>query len=295
MQRDRLNGVLPSPHDERDRRFYTVSDMATGAINFPRKYAVSWLPDIKDQLQTNSCTAFALSYIFQCIYKKVVGEDISFSTGYLYGNRRATEYDGQGQIMRDAIKGACKYGDVFSAYWDNNLEVPEAIDLFEKNFDFLNNASKKCVKSYIRIYDVDEAKAHMYKYDLPLFVNTRMNKVNPLIKSNGLHALICTEYTWDKFFICQNSWGENDCPHPKLRFEDFEEIWGVVPMEETKFKDVADDRWSAGAIQTAANDGIVAGYPDGTFAPTKPLTREEMAAIWARIKIYCETHYEKNL
>ena len=83
MQRDRLNGVLPSPHDERDRRFYTVSDMATGAINFPRKYAVSWLPDIKDQLQTNSCTAFALSYIFQCIYKKVVEEGISVSTGYL--------------------------------------------------------------------------------------------------------------------------------------------------------------------------------------------------------------------
>lgn len=294
IQYEKPSGVLPSPPDKRDRRFYTVSDMVTGSVNFPRKYAVSWLPDIKDQLQTNSCTAFALSYIFQCIYKKVFGESISFSTGYLYGNRRATEYDGQGQIMRDAIKAASKYGDVFAAYWDNNLEVPDAINAFEQNFNLLNQSSKKCIKSYIRLYDMDEARAHMYKYDLPLFVNTRMNKINPLIKSNGLHAIICTEYTWDKFFICQNSWGKNNCPHPKLRFDDFEEIWGVVPMEEIKFKDVTSERWSAGAIQNAVNDGIIAGFPDGTYAPDKSLTREQIAVIWERIKLYCETHYEKK-
>lgn len=50
------------------------------------------------------------------------------------------------------------------------------------------------------------------------------------------------------------------------------------------FKDVDPSRWSAGAIETASADGIVIGYPDQTFRPEQPLSREEMAVIWERIK-----------
>ena len=295
MNKNGMNGAFPSPEDRRDFRISRCMDMPTGGAVLPRSYRVSWLPEIKDQQQTNSCTAFALSYIFECIWHRITKNYFQFSTGYLYGNRRETWYKETGEIMRDAIKGAHKHGDVFSAVWDNNLEVPDAINAFESAYNFASGNSKKLIKGYVRIYDIDEAKAFLYKYDIPLFINTTMRNVNPLIKSDGYHAMICTEYTWDKFFICQNSWGDKDCPHPKMRFDDLVEIWGIIPMEEIKFTDVNEERWSAGAIQTAANDGIVAGYPDGSFAPEKSLTREEMAVIWERMKAYIAEHYEKNL
>ena len=289
-----IGGALPSPEDRRDFRLSRCMDMPTGGAVLPRSYRVSWLPEIKDQGHVNSCTAFALSYIFECIRHKQTKGASRFSTGFLYGNRRETWYKDAGQIMRDAVKGAHKYGDVPASVWDNNLEVPEAINAFESAYNAVSAAARKLIKGYVRIYDADEARAFLCRYDVPLFVNTTMRKVNPMIRSDGYHALILTEYTWDKFYICRNSWGDKNCPSPKLRFDDFVEIWGIIPMEEIKFTDVNEERWSAGAIKTAANDGIVAGYPDGSFAPEKSLTREEMAVIWERMKAYIAEHYEKN-
>ena len=288
-------GAIQSPKDDSDKPFYMISDMATGASNIPKEYSVSWVPDIKNQERTNSCTAFALSYIIECIHHKITGERLNFSTGYLYGNRRHTAYTDVGEIMRDAIKGAQKDGDVFSELWDNNKEVPEAISEFEKDYEYLKNIACKYIKGYVRLRDIEEAKAHIVKYDLPLFISARMKNINPLTGSDGLHAMICTGYTWDKFFLCQNSWGKDNCPHPKMKFDNFEEVWGVIPMTSEKFTDVENNRWSCAAIEAAVEDGIVAGYPDGTYMPEKPLTREEMAVIWARIKAYCATHFEKNL
>jgi len=49
------------------------------------------------------------------------------------------------------------------------------------------------------------------------------------------------------------------------------------------FADVSPDRWSAKDIDRLANAGIMSGYPDGTFAPERPVTREELAAVVSRL------------
>lgn len=291
-------GCLPSPPDSRDYRLSAFMDMPSGSGSddtFPKSYKVPWLPNIKNQGKINSCTAFALSYIFECINRKMCGQADVFSTGYLYGNRRETTYTGEGQIMRDSVKGAYKHGDVKATVWDNNLEVPEAIETFEKEYEKLHLCSRRLIKGYVRIREEEEAKAFMYRYGIPLYVNTRTKYVNPLSGGNGLHAMVATEYSFDHIFKCQNSWGDRNCPHPEIEFENFNEVWGIVPMEEVKFTDVEETRWSAEAIKTAATDGIVAGYPDGSFKPAQNLTREEVAVMWERMKRYCEERYAKKL
>lgn len=50
------------------------------------------------------------------------------------------------------------------------------------------------------------------------------------------------------------------------------------------FKDVPKDAWYAKVVDTAAKDGVVAGFPDGTFKPNEPLTRAQYAAIYAKQK-----------
>lgn len=49
------------------------------------------------------------------------------------------------------------------------------------------------------------------------------------------------------------------------------------------FKDVDPERWSYADIVRCVDAGIISGYPDGTFKPNNPVTREEMAAIASRI------------
>ncbi len=49
------------------------------------------------------------------------------------------------------------------------------------------------------------------------------------------------------------------------------------------FSDVSPSRWSAGNIERAVAEGWVKGYPDGTFKPTNPVTRSEMAVMVVRL------------
>ncbi len=48
---------------------------------------------------------------------------------------------------------------------------------------------------------------------------------------------------------------------------------------EAPFSDVGKETWYTDAVTWAASEGIVTGYPDGSFHPEKQITREQFAAI----------------
>lgn len=51
---------------------------------------------------------------------------------------------------------------------------------------------------------------------------------------------------------------------------------------DTKFPDVKADHWAAGYINVAVDQGLLKGYPDGTFKPNNNVTYAEMLAIEVR-------------
>lgn len=50
----------------------------------------------------------------------------------------------------------------------------------------------------------------------------------------------------------------------------------------TKFKDVASNSFASGYIASATDKGIITGYKDGTFRPSEPITRGQMALLLQR-------------
>ncbi|NER31776.1 MAG: S-layer homology domain-containing protein, partial [Symploca sp. SIO1C4] len=55
------------------------------------------------------------------------------------------------------------------------------------------------------------------------------------------------------------------------------------------YPDVDATRWSAAKIQWARENNIVSGYEDGTFKPTKPVTRAELMAVQRRAAEFAQT------
>ena len=53
----------------------------------------------------------------------------------------------------------------------------------------------------------------------------------------------------------------------------------VTTKVSEKFSDCVEDSWYAPAVVWAAENNIVGGYADGTFAPNKAITRQEMAKV----------------
>ena len=48
------------------------------------------------------------------------------------------------------------------------------------------------------------------------------------------------------------------------------------------FSDVSREAWYADAVSWAAEQGVVTGYPDGTFLPNAPITRQELVSLMYR-------------
>lgn len=55
---------------------------------------------------------------------------------------------------------------------------------------------------------------------------------------------------------------------------------------ENVFTDVADSAWYTDAVKWASESGVVKGYGNGTFAPDKAVTRQELAAMFYRFRAY---------
>ena len=53
----------------------------------------------------------------------------------------------------------------------------------------------------------------------------------------------------------------------------------MIEVMEMKFQDVEETRWSYKAIDYVTDKGYMGGFPDGTFKPSEPLTREQMAQV----------------
>jgi hypothetical protein len=61
-------------------------------------------------------------------------------------------------------------------------------------------------------------------------------------------------------------------------------VTGLAPAAAPAFSDAAlIPPWAAAAVGAAAQAGLLAGYPDGTFRPLQPLTRAEAAALVLRL------------
>ncbi|HOB81827.1 MAG TPA: S-layer homology domain-containing protein, partial [Peptococcaceae bacterium] len=60
-------------------------------------------------------------------------------------------------------------------------------------------------------------------------------------------------------------------------------VFGYQEVGAFSFNDVASTDWFAGEIAKAAAVGYIGGYPDGSVKPNNPITRQEVAAVLARI------------
>ena len=64
-------------------------------------------------------------------------------------------------------------------------------------------------------------------------------------------------------------------------------LYNIAGRPEVKsnksFSDVAKVDWFYPAVMWAAENGIVEGYPDGTFNPNAPVSREQMVTIFWRV------------
>ena len=109
-------------------------------------------------------------------------------------------------------------------------------------------------------------------------------KVSKFWYGEGYHAMALYGWKNGDTAIMQNSWGEDsNAKIVELDFDDIKEFWLINPFSLMNFTDVPETHWAYGDITKAVEREIMLGYPDGSFRPSKDLTRAEAAAIIYRM------------
>lgn len=230
----KFKGVKPSEPDERD---FIASDVPV-QITFPKEY-ISAVTDVFNQGSIGSCvahscaTALAQSEEVQAKYHNI------FSRGYIYGNRRDTDYQGEGMYIREALKNLNHCGDVLYNDFPYNFVYPRVKNLIKKDSTALSEkAAEHKVLEYSRCYTDSQIKnAIMTKgcvvICVPVYDNfgRDLHKPEEGKKASGYHAMVIVGWTKDGKWVVQNSWGDSWGYGGKLLMDKdypIEELWGLT-------------------------------------------------------------------
>jgi C1A family cysteine protease len=244
MSEEFVCGALFSKPDVRDYKAKAKSH------EIPDEFELD-MPKIKNQGAVGSCVAHALSTIVEYFNEKETGSYEEMSTGYIYGNRRLSVYEGEGMYMRDAVCTVTKYGDVPNSYFPVNVEVPYAIEKFEKEFDNIHTVGYHFkFAEYFRLKDELAIKAcimengpvvlSMYWYDDIRVINGVMFTRCVKTRNTGGHCMVI--YGWNEIgWKVQNSWGRGfgDDGNVVIPYDvQLQEVWGIKDAESTGNLDI---------------------------------------------------------
>ena len=203
-------GAIFSPIDVRD---YKPAEVAR-AMEYPTAFSVE-LGKVKNQGAVSSCVAHSLSEVLEYSWRD---KNIDMSVGFIYGNRKTSDYKEEGMIVRDALKALNQYGDVENSKFDYNKEVPKVIELFEEKYPELKDGALPFkIEKYYRCNTPEEMKTALM-VDGPLvfamkwFSDIKVGK-DGIMKSTwdpnlngGGHCMVI--YGWNENgWLIRNSWG----------------------------------------------------------------------------------------
>jgi len=199
------------------REFKAITNKAAQVVDIPDEFELT-MPPVKSQGQVGSCVAHSISLAIEYYNKLQEETDITFSTGYIYGNRRNQRgHNGSGMYVDAALSAVVKWGDVAKDKFSENIEVPEAITLFEERaFDLAPEAYPNRFTEYFALKSDEQIKLNLMQngpvvFSIPWYKDYAVEAKTYILKhtnnaTSGGHCMVI--YGWNKDgWKFQNSWG----------------------------------------------------------------------------------------
>lgn len=254
------------------------------------------------------CNAFAVSMARYIYELNDSGNTKLFSPAYIYANRGASDYKGEGMITRQSLScltknGVCYLGS-FSALGLYNV-LSQEYNSKKKELD--KEAYPYRITSYYALYNDNEIKqaiitsgcvvAAYNVYDNWYRTGSDGKVGNNYGKNYGGHCILIVGWTKNNEWIILNSWGrtwgDGGLGYVPMSTQK-NEAWCLVDnVQEVFFNSLKDceDHWAKTTIDKAVQQGIIKGYEDGTFRPDSAIMRAEACAIIAKIRGYKEGEF----
>ena len=241
--------------------------------------------DIKDEngkviSNIGSCVACTFTKILEVINYVKTGEYTYLSKGYMYGRNNYPNKRSEGMNEEYTLNILLKRGSVPEALCSDYDEIPEVVKMLSarKDIEELDKLAENYkIKSWENIGSknlFDNVKKYLEEKRMPLAVTISK------WKNWGNHCVVAVGYE-DDYILWQDHDGTDKTN--KLSYNRFNKAYYLEgDFDMSKFKDVEDNRWSKTYIDKVYLEGLMNGVSNDTFAPEKPVTREQLAAVLCR-------------
>ena len=229
-----VDGCMPSPPDSRD---YTRESVCLASQPIPETYLSTGMK-VLNQGSVGSCVAHACATALGYGEKLGGSAPHDYSRGFIYGNRRDTDHQGEGMYLRQALKqlnhcGDCEYVDF--PYNEAYPKVKARIEADKENL--LAKAAPHKITNYFRCYTDEDVKLALLNQgavviSIPVYNTFAADCPVPSADDvyRGGHAMCVVG--WDETgWIIQNSWsatwGKKGCLHLPYEYP-VNEFWGIT-------------------------------------------------------------------
>lgn len=309
-------GAIPSPYDSRD---YTLARSNRILLEErPKIYIPTIQMTQKNQGNVGKCVAAAKSIIRENKEFKQSGKIVVFSEDFLYANREADHYKGEGMYPREACDSLLKKGIVPLDYFnypnkEYSLLAPLLAPLLEA---LLPLAEPRKISAYYKTTTQAERELSLLNlgsqtFTFPVyssFFKTGRDGIipEPSGELNGYHEMAV--YGWDEdFWYGQNSWGSYWGNKGRWKYrksfpiqESFAEEDKIYPesdgdnVTQEQFNAYMNnylemvaakspDEWSKVERMWAEQLGIIQGDLNGRKRYKSFITREELITVLYRL------------
>jgi hypothetical protein len=218
----------PSKPDPRD---WHITKLVALEETFPEEFRIEYKGKVKDQGAVGSCVAHSICYCREIVQQIQTGIYKQFSVGFVYGNRRITDYQGSGMEAREALKCLKNDGVPYYELFPYNEEYPKPISdmLFKHKFYLKLHAKRHRISAYALLNNEQEIKTALMKLGpvsitIPIcknFYDMGRDAIPPypggtwpVLVENLLGYHEVTILGWKKingkqYWIVLNSWSEN--------------------------------------------------------------------------------------
>ena len=260
--------------------------------NLPDKYRIpdKMIPRAWSQGAYDCCVMASFIKVLEKAYYKKTGKKLKLSIPYAYGRHSNPNFksfsNGGGGDYDYTMTSLLKRGSVPEEMYPHMNEIPNIIFDVENapNLAELDKEAEKTkAESVIKIpgdgYFKQNVKKYLYENNLPLVGNM----------TGRHHCTVIVGWDEDGFEFCDHDGRVDETTGSSWVYSGgkFNKAYSISCGEEINklpFEDVKEADWFYDAVKEAYEDGVMNGVTETEFAPNKPLTRAEFAAVYSRLK-----------
>lgn len=300
---DLVGGCLFKKDDGLLWKYSSVCQSADIDQEYPMHFRL-WTSPVKNQNTKQTCVSYALSTMkeIQDYYDTMT--KVNYSTSYIYLLRQNAQTTGDGMYIDIALDNMRVRGNVPYEMMPDNLDIDEGKAIAKKAYTdekLLTEGRKHCIANYAKVETINEIKYSLFVKHSPVPIGIKVFDSFMKVTASGIvnmpneetekyrggHCMLIVGWTrigHKNYWVVQNSWGtdwgDNGYCYMPMNYSAIVEMYAVFDVEDypVNLTDI-NGRWSEDVITKCVRAGIINGFPDGTFKPTNPLTREQLCAV----------------